>query len=505
MRTTFDFDRSESQAASQFLFEKFPDLAAIACNHMLDLHELPHSYLKAEATGLVRHPDLHTRVIALSSLLHLDVLSSLDFITEENVDQYMTAAEDSIHAVEQFALVTKMGVFRALMDCIKDYSGLWKEFLVRRNYPELSVCNYLEELSLLKSAGAHRKMMGATSQGADQRARRFMQQAKIFDVDPALYTEAKELLFARTCGELDVDETLADPYYEADHLMAMMHEWSIDAPMPEVRPFSNVYIAYRAGIAMDRIESSKYFSQGDMDTLGIPMDRYRIMGHLIGETGEVWTFARGHMWGLPDAPHTWVHLISWDRDREGRWSNGITMVPWTVPTFLELIEEYKTVALEPMRVHRDLRKKLKKLKGGTRKSWAHQPMPYYHVKLRSKTIRHKIMGTLGVPYHLTYRHDVRAHFRLRVRRGPLPLQGRDREELMQPSASGNVYKVFEKGALPDDLQFEMTRRGLPGRRDGEWVAIMEIRVREHTKGPEDAPYIPALRLLDLSELSNKAR
>ena len=149
--------------------------------------------------------------------------------------------------------------------------------------------------------------------------------------------------------------------------------------------------------------------------------------------------------------------------------------------------------------------RLKKLKGGTRKSWAHQPMPYYHVKLRSKTIRHKIMGTLGVPYHLTYRHDVRAHFRLRVRRGPLPLQGRDREELMQPSDSGNVYKVFEKGALPDDLQFEMTRRGLPGRRDGEWVAIMEIRVREHTKGPEDAPYIPALRLLDLSELSNKAR
>ena len=305
MRTTFDFDLTEARAASQFLFEKFPDLATIAYYHLLKLSEMPHAFLIAEANSLVQHETLQTRVIAISALLHLDVLSALDYITYDNIDHYMSLAEDMIRESGQIRLATRLSIFRAMMESIKDHAGLWKEFLSKRNYPELSVCNYLEELATMKATSdVYRTVLGPNGKGDMQRAKRYMQKAKIFDVDPHLYADAKDLLFSRTCGELDVDEDLANPRYEADHLMAMIQEWSIDAPMPEARPFDNVYIAYRAGVAMDQLESAKYFSRMDMISLDLPMDRYRIMGHLIAETGEVWTFTRGHLKDMPDSKHT---------------------------------------------------------------------------------------------------------------------------------------------------------------------------------------------------------
>lgn len=503
MRSTYDFEMIEARASRDFLFRKLPGLYDQAMSNAMTLRLHPPPYLQAMARELVHHPNLKVRILGLSSLLRLDPLSSLVWITEDNVEAFMDEVEDVIDRADRGFLMARLGLAKGLESVLVNHAELCKEYVLGRNYPELSVVNYLEEVEMMKPGPGHRRrfLRGPEHAPAMARSAKVMKNAKIFDIDPAIYEQAKDLLFHRTMQELDVDEDLTDPKYEANHLMTMIHEWAVDAPMPEERPFENVYLAYRAGVPLDPLDVKTYFVANNMPETAF-LDTFRLMGHLISDRGEVWTILRGHLQGADHDVFGWGHVISYDRSYTGDWVNGITMVPWTVPTLLELIEEYKTVMLEPMRVSKPVQKGVKKVKGA--KAWSHTPQPYYHIKLKASTIRHKILGPpTGEPFHLDYRHDVRGHYRYRVKRGPLPLSGTDREKLAYTTPAGNKYEIFESGDLPEDIQVELRRRSLPLRRKDEWVAVMKIRIDQYVKGPEDAPYIPALRILDLHELPGK--
>jgi hypothetical protein len=509
MRTTYGSEHAEAEEGYKFLKARFPglnDSAQImqAGRRFIDLTE--NQLLHLLKNKLYTSNDRDCAIVCSSILgLHSFQMFSAtgEDLTDEELQAYVDATRKIAAKIDHQSLIARMVLAEFLLG--QDFISigqLWRDYMRSRNDSELSVLNYLEELRSLGAKNFEQQVLKGIGTAELSRVVRSMRDAKIFDIEPKLYEQAQELLFDKTLDELGVDlsnENVDRHAYEAEHLMGMLSEWAFDAPMPEERPFENVYLAYRGGAELGPVDQQLHFHR--IPEAGFMLERCLLMGHLIDSRGCVWTFLRAHIVGETYDEEGWSHLLAHERN-SGRWCNSVTMVPWTVPTFLELIDEYKTVSLEPMRLGKDVRKALKKAKKPGKKGWAHQPQPYYHVKLRALTIRHKILGPdYGFPSHLTYRHDVRSHVRLRVRRGPLPLIGRDREELYEHvSHSGNKYEVFEEGELPEDITREFRRRSIPVRRSGEWVAVMQIRVKQHQKGPEGSPYVPALRILDIDRL-----
>lgn len=510
MRSTYDAEFTEAKEAYKFLRARFAGL-----NSDQEIMDVGRHLIGLSHPQLLHHLEysLHTSsdrdcAVICSSILGLYTFQTFsktgEDLHDEELQHYVDAARTVAHKLEPHSLIARLTLAAFLVT--QDFGSvgqIWKDYVRSRNYPELSVLNYLEELKSLGTKSRDSQVLRGVTAADLLNATRYMRDAKIFDIEPKLYEQAQELLFDKTLEELDVDMSSANKdkhWYEAEHLMGMLKEWAHDAPMPEQRPFANVYLAYREGVDLNPTDRGIYF-RGIPDA-SMMLEHCRLMGHLIDSQGGVWTFLRAHIVGDAYDAEGWAHLLCHER-KDSSWYNSVTMVPWTVPTFLELIDEYKTVALEPMRLGKDVRKALKKAKKQG-KAWSHQPQPYYHVKLRALTIRHKILGPdYGFPNHLTYRHDVRSHVRLKVRRGPLPLVGRDREELLgHVSEAGHKYEIFESGELPENIAYEFRRRSIPVRRSGEWVAVMQIRVKEHQKGPEGSPYVPALRILDIDRLPN---
>ena len=89
---------------------------------------------------------------------------------------------------------------------------------------------------------------------------------------------------------------------------------------------------------------------------------------------------------------------------------------------------------------------------------------------------------------LHYRHDVRGHERCLIRRGILPLDPEIRKKLLKRG-----YKVYEHTKPSDETNARLLKRGFVTKKSDEWLAIKVIWVDEHQRGPEDGPYIPALR------------
>jgi hypothetical protein len=81
-----------------------------------------------------------------------------------------------------------------------------------------------------------------------------------------------------------------------------------------------------------------------------------------------------------------------------------------------------------------------------------------------------------------------------VKRGPLPLSDEDRLFLEEPrKVSGEKYKIFEHTEPTGTLSAALWKRGVRRKRSDEWMAIMVTRVKDHRRGPDDAPYIPSTR------------
>jgi len=125
------------------------------------------------------------------------------------------------------------------------------------------------------------------------------------------------------------------------------------------------------------------------------------------------------------------------------------------------------------------------------------PRPYYTLTLDPVAIIRASERAAPVgPYPWTHRWDVSAHERLLVRRGALPLDPRAAHALGRRG-----YTVYEGTPTspptpsPEDA-FALHRKGHKAPEPGEWIALRRVKVHEHIRGPDDKPYIPALRHVD---------
>lgn len=168
----------------------------------------------------------------------------------------------------------------------------------------------------------------------------------------------------------------------------------------------------------------------------------------------------------------------------------MTMTPSIFSVLIDYINEHRSIVIEK-RPNMNDRYAFKR--SAKRQRSKLLPKPYYIVPLKTKVFDERLaksfnrtVGRRVVPGH---RFDVRAHERVRLQRGELPLDHKDEEKLRKRG-----YRIYKR---PDSIQGEDARRlmerKVPALRTGEWIAILVSWVDAYVKGPDDAPYVPAVR------------
>ena len=156
-----------------------------------------------------------------------------------------------------------------------------------------------------------------------------------------------------------------------------------------------------------------------------------------------------------------------------------------------MINEHRTIIAEQkpsLRMRQDFEKARKKLRMPTM-----IPKPYYLVRMEKKLItdhvdrQHKELSRIA--RELSYRHDRRGHERCYVRRGKQPLAVKDSQKLHE--AGYMIWTVDEPDA---NAYRQLMERGYPPKGADEWLAILTRWIDPQIIGPEDKPYIPAIRL-----------
>ena len=128
------------------------------------------------------------------------------------------------------------------------------------------------------------------------------------------------------------------------------------------------------------------------------------------------------------------------------------------------------------------------------------PMPrdYHRVKVRDGlrfiSEAKRAIVSAGPSWALAHRHDVRAPWRLLVRRGLYPLETPHRRHLEQLG----YWVGGTDDEMPDDLE-DLCRQRAITRRAGWWMAVRKVRVSAHTRGPADRPHVPSEWTIDLHE------
>jgi hypothetical protein len=119
-------------------------------------------------------------------------------------------------------------------------------------------------------------------------------------------------------------------------------------------------------------------------------------------------------------------------------------------------------------------------------------MPYYVVPMRSKIFIEKTRSSFSrvtARAQMGHRFDVRGHERVRIMRGTLPLSVKKEKKLLKRG-----YRLYtNRDQIKRDDFARMLNRKVPLLRTGDWVAVLVSWVDAYIKGPDDAPYVPAVR------------
>ena len=270
-----------------------------------------------------------------------------------------------------------------------------------------------------------------------------------------------------------------------------MREAAAAQPIPEHLPFDTTLLVYGAGAPL---------SEGDALALVGPeaekYDQLRLLADLVCSDGVVWQFCLG----IDDEGNIgFFGQMLRDKNGEGGWQSGLSLTPWILPGVIDLINSFKKLVHETPR-SLGFRKKWEKYQKQAIKlgrGLLHSiPPPFYRVELHQELVedrvreREKEMAHKHRTWQLQHRCDVRAHERIRVARGKLPIDPEIEQDLLE-----RKYKLFTHNALDlDTARLLMERHERPKSHD-EWLAIKVSWIKSHQRGPEDAPYVPALRVL----------
>jgi hypothetical protein len=118
------------------------------------------------------------------------------------------------------------------------------------------------------------------------------------------------------------------------------------------------------------------------------------------------------------------------------------------------------------------------------------PKPYYIVTLKKEiTPRSDKRPEKGYKsWELSFRFDVRGHYRVLYERFNHTLSEKERKRLIDRN-----YRIYKYGTVKPYDKKRLEKRGVALPRPGETLVVQVIWVKHHVRGPEDAPYIPSIR------------
>lgn len=259
-------------------------------------------------------------------------------------------------------------------------------------------------------------------------------------------------------------------------------------------PFPTTYFAFEG---MIKVVPSSYGKELEEANL-----REAVMSGFVISANRCFSFLYGPLKGINYT--SMIPVLEYDdtrwKDERGQlrkdyWYHPTAWLPILAPRLVDWVFDHKTVLDTPYNPQTTAPKVMQDLQ-----MHRQVPPPYYVVYMDDKVHidqwwhkkeRQRAGKIRQSPGH---RYDVRAHDRVKVLRGPLPLGEKLRKKLEKPrKVSGRGYRVFTETQPDADLAAILFKRGVRRKRPDEWMAVLVIPIDHRVQGPLDKPYVPSVR------------
>ena len=284
------------------------------------------------------------------------------------------------------------------------------------------------------------------------------------------------------------DEELARQRYDA----IAKESRTMGPPDPERWPFESMWISFGAGHTLTDIHMAARLQRETIQGLG--MMQVTVLGQLwtMTDRGPLITEAMEFisMTGEtgPVAGVCWTVVWSPTQETAG-WRHPYDHNPWVCHALHQHLLDFRTFIVE-----REWKPHQTNRPGDGPPTVVERraiPKPYYLVKLKSQVIEKGFRTALPRRRKFEYQHQfkVRGHYRVRIKRGTLPMPEEAREILAQRG-----YTIYTLGQMSQEHTHMLLERGIPVKRTNEWLAILVSWVKDYTKGPADGPFVPSVRV-----------
>jgi len=313
-----------------------------------------------------------------------------------------------------------------------------------------------------------------------------LRNCRIFDVGPEAFAMIYHGSDVYTTEKIAKVDWSLDPQAVTDMSKeeSMHHYHSIvqagkKAPFPEHLPFDFCLFTYGEGIRLTKLQAHARLGLA-ADTIFEKASEIRLVSHLVCHDGLVWqmfTATLRHNQGI----------ISFYRMSRNKflWDNPYNLDPWVIPALVTLVNQNISVTEEKQKFsHRMMMQKASK-KAGFKKPI---PAPYYPLVLNTELVNNAVSEThksCKERRAQEWRHDVRGHWRMRIKRGPLPI---DEKTLKKLNKCG--YEVLTAGQVPYDIALHLNRRNMNLRKEGEWIAWKLTWINDHVSPSNPDWHIP---------------
>lgn len=276
-------------------------------------------------------------------------------------------------------------------------------------------------------------------------------------------------------------------------------------PYPKRLPFPVTYLAYDIPVPYHRKPShptDEFLEMVYTDALKAANMRgpIRFVGYVLS-LDRCYSIVHGRYLGDENA-RVIVPVLEYDETRwqdgshlrKGFWYYPHSTMTQMVPMFIDWIFDHKTVLDTPFNTP-------PVPKPPTPDMAIEQPIPnpYYVVHMddvvKVQQWQQKRQRAGRIRRSPAHKYDVREHDRIRVLRGPLPLEADVRAKLEKPrKGAGRGYYIFTETQPGGDLGAMLFKRGVARKRPDEWLAVLVTPIKHHIKGPVDGPYVPSVRV-----------
>lgn len=350
---------------------------------------------------------------------------------------------------------------------------------VDKGIHESIIANYLMLCQSVRVAAA----------GNDPNAQKvwpYMRDAVIFELPPSSYRSLFTEFFdyCIRSARLDPAVPIAKHTPKQRRRVYDVIESGADAPFPEKLPFKSCFFAYGAGVKEpggELLEREMFEKNGPHTNVG------RLYGHLVTADGMVVGFR--HL----TSPTQEGIAFTFDRNPSNalgeKWDRPQTLSPWIINALISYVNEHKTLVEQGKRSFGYER--LVKRTSKQMNIKPPVPPPFYVVYLKDEFMRERVRErSSAIKRHIDWQHrwKVRGHDCIRFQRGPLPISPDIEEELTK-----RHYKIFTDTQPDADTFADLLKRGVPTKRNDEWIAILKYWRADYEKGPDGKPMIESVR------------